>query len=1630
MKRLITLVLLFFSLHQLNALDYYWIGGDGNFNDPQKWALGSLNGPLASQAPISTDNVYFEANSINNAASNIITFNSNSNCHHFWVDTAVSSSAGLIFISSSNQTLDIYGSLQLGANISFNFSGVLRFRSIKNGTETIYTANIPLLVKHIEFDGSLHTEWLLLDQLMVDDEQMLSDNWDWSIPTGSIVLYNGTINTNKQTVITDFFYSKNNASSRGMLLDSSTIILRGYNGGNAKAWWIDFNANLSNFNVFSASGTHFVFNQTAGKKQYGFWGIGMQYDSITSNNVLSIGGYTEYAYLKTNNSTYFVDAQISIDKLHLSSKHEHYFNSNNLVNNDFLEVDSFYSPVHCSDYITLRGFAKSTGLIRKKTPGQLTLNRVILQDMICDTSGGKSYLVQNGIDGGGNSAAWIFQTPVIKKMRFVDSGTQQWSDPNNWQLWNGSNWGANVLNCIPTPFIDVYIDDNSFPLGNTTIDIDVVANCRNIHWSASTINGASLLVNHSIHVFGSAIFPSNVGTFTMHQPIYFHGINDSLTSSGVHFNEIIFWKHSNYTIMDDLNATKMHGWLYSTINCSNITINTTILSLGNRVFNNVTFNLGGTFYDFGATVVTYNGYTTFNFPATSGFIDIRTQKEYAYSNSVYLPNVKSHGVKLQFIAIETFVMGDLELLGGAEFRGNNMQVTGSMTNYQGKVRLSKGNIYEIKHLSIADTLIGQGTCNEIITFRPYGTGIGNINMGATQVEFCFIQGIHNTGTPIQTASCIDGGNNAGWNFIVGTGTTYYWRASALNALDYRGDWSDPNHWTTNPNALTGDLGGCMPTLADTVIFDSLSFSTSSNGCHIDKTAFCKTLLCLADITVTGAELYVGQSFFLYPNMTNYDQEGVIYFVGGGSNHINLNGTTLKNCGVVFNNPAGEWILDEDFYLHDSVHRCYTGFVLDGGTFRTNGHELKIRSRFRADRTSNYRVLDIRNSTVNLLCNDRYNSYYGLTWDISNSVGMQILSTNSTLNFLNNTSGYVFKKYFYMGDGLTYDEVNFLDNNDDMYVYNDAIYRYAYFDGTTTIYGSNMFDSLALTGGYHWYIYKGKTQTLAPEHGKIISYGNASDFVYIESTAAGQDAYIHKEYGHAFCLDYVKIKDIQATKGLADPVNPSRHLALFFETGVSSDNINNSAQGIWAFHLPPTVTVNATHDTLVKFCNGGTSQTVPITFTGTYPYSVIINWNDDLGASGSDTLYFQDDDDDVTTPCQHFMDFNFTTNTFCALDIAGMRCGERDFYAPTSHIYFLLEKDILVDQNSSGTCQLTNKNHFTHFFDRQTTKPILSLQDQVNLMDTTALGQVEVKTYFDANVPQWNNLPYLQRHWLIEANNTGESKIRLYFTQAELDALSTAYNGTTALDLQTAIFLLRFKDTIGVGSPDTIPFTPISLVGEAAIPFSAVNGVLAIEFESNSLGAFMIQIKPRTILFPLNLLSFTVQKETNYSAKISWTTALEKDIKEYVVEHSSNAIDFVPINKQTAQLLLENYYEQWDHKPFVSTTYYRLKIIKQDGSSFYSPIKTISFEEAINDIEIFPNPTCQDVQVTINSNIQQLVWIKLYNLRGELIDSEPIQLDVGRSTKSLSLGDKPSGTYFIRMIGKDGQLLMQELVVKT
>lgn len=1640
MKQLLTFFFLFSLIYNAIAADFYWRGGTGNYNDLSMWEInvaGSGITPL--NLPLSSDDVYFPASAFT-SPNDTIYVNGPSNCHNMTWDAAIPSANAPVFIDvattpEGNTTLDIYGSLRLTANMNFKFRGVLRFRSIAS-SETIETKGHQFLLRRVEFDGGSTTEWILQDNFYLDDIHQSSTNWGWYWPErqGEVVLKRGIWNTNGMNVRLDFFYSGFSNADRGLNIQNSYIGLHGYSAGAARPWEINFDYDLGNYSLFEASGSHLFFDQTNGAGQNITLGGGLAYDSLSSNNNVRLSGgirQDTFSYMNVPYRTVFY-LNLEVVDMHWTPGSIYQFI--NALNRGKLTVTNLHLPTVCDKFTRVEGSDNYRGLIQKKTPGTLTLNNCLMTNMDCDTVGGRNYIANNSIDQGANHVGWVFNVLLGKSMFFRDySGDQNWHNPNNWELWDGVNFQPNSSGCVPSPIDDVFFDGASFPAVNKWVQVDSAAYCHNMRWLSSIPVGSAWRLNDDMNIYGTMQLHNNMQHMIGNKIIYFYGLDpDSIITDNVTIPRAFLRKYSEYYLIGNTTCNShFTGFIHSTVHADNIALTCQNLILANRYMDSTQVYIDDVYFADAGGTADYTGTTTFHFRG-SGTI-VRAQRYYPHNNSVRLPNTIAYNTTFLMEGITSYIYGDLLVHQNMEVRtgGGGVDVIGSMPLYSGKVTLTAGKTYNIGNMYIVDSLVAIGDCNNQITIEPLvNLAVGQLELAdptKAALEYCFVHDMNHVGSTITSTTSIDGGNLTNFAFTSGGAVTYYWRALSGSPTNFVGNWSNPNHWTTNPNDITGTAGGCIPTLKDSVIFDNLSFSSTSNGCTIDKTSFCKTLVCKDDITLNGTDrLYVGESFHLFNNMTNYNFEGHIHFISGNSNNtLNPNNTTMPNLGLHFQNANGTWNLTNDLVLSHGGNNRDKGFFIKNGTFNSNSYDITLESlSFEAIQGT----INLDNSTINMLCNGAYSNYYGYVWSVLDTNKVQWNANNSTINFFNNTSSLTYNKDIFLGDGQQYNRVNFYENNERTILHRDAIFNYAYFDGTTEIRGNNHFDSLRFNGGHYYYLSANKTQTLASGHGKIIANGSPGNFVYIETLPSGNTSYFHKEYGESFCLDFVKVKDNRATKGTNPPASwATQHPFLQFETGINSDNINGTATGIWAFNLPPILTITNSHPDSIEYCNSTQTVYLPMQLTGTYPYSIIYSWVDVLGGSGTDTVIVSDDDANVTTIFNYALPLHPTTTTSYTIDVGALRCGGRHYHAPISTFKVNMPSpQTLVATDREANCYLNNSPQWVHFMDEVDEKPILSILDSTSISDTDSLWNVTVGVDFDGTVQFWNGKPYLPRHWKIDATNTTASGyVRLYFTQQELDRLGLhTYNGL-APNIATELILWKFDDTITVGTPIQIPFTVIPLSGSAAAPFSSTTGIHAIEFQVSDFSGFLLQ--PNDIaLLPLDLSHFEATPILNKTVQLTWEVINKNNLDRFVIERSKDGISFYEVG----EVLANAPYLFTDLNPLNGVNYYRLRILDVDGNINYSPIRSAELKSTTL-LKITPNPVHQqEMTIQITTTSSKDIQLKIIDAIGQTALQQKLQLQTGTTNNvRLNLSHLSQGVYTLQLVDQNGNLKHQQFIIK-
>jgi hypothetical protein len=175
--------------------------------------------------------------------------------------------------------------------------------------------------------------------------------------------------------------------------------------------------------------------------------------------------------------------------------------------------------------------------------------------------------------------------------------------------------------------------------------------------------------------------------------------------------------------------------------------------------------------------------------------------------------------------------------------------------------------------------------------------------------------------------------------------------------------------------------------------------------------------------------------------------------------------------------------------------------------------------------------------------------------------------------------------------------------------------------------------------------------------------------------------------------------------------------------------------------------------------------------------------------------------------------------------------------------------------------------------------------------------------------------------------------------------------------------------------------------------------------------------------PVELAEFTVQAVKNLDALLNWRTATEKSNDHFDVERSLNGTDFVKIGQvkgqgNSASAASYALTDAGIGAKVKDLVYYRLKQVDADGTSSFSPVRTVRFTGAAPEIglSVYPNPASAATGATLDlSTLPAGTYqVQLLDLAGRAVGT--YRLD-GARTHALDVRTLASGTYVVRVVGQ-------------
>ncbi len=175
------------------------------------------------------------------------------------------------------------------------------------------------------------------------------------------------------------------------------------------------------------------------------------------------------------------------------------------------------------------------------------------------------------------------------------------------------------------------------------------------------------------------------------------------------------------------------------------------------------------------------------------------------------------------------------------------------------------------------------------------------------------------------------------------------------------------------------------------------------------------------------------------------------------------------------------------------------------------------------------------------------------------------------------------------------------------------------------------------------------------------------------------------------------------------------------------------------------------------------------------------------------------------------------------------------------------------------------------------------------------------------------------------------------------------------------------------------------------------------------------------ILPIELLEFTAVAVRD-EVQLQWITLSEQNNDYFVIERSTDGRNFTAIGELVgagdSDEILK--YEMVDDQPVTGTNYYRLRQVDFDGKFSLSEVEVINFGAADEAIIVYPNPVRDVLQIANSQLKDSAVTYDIFNLQGQQISGDQMQLAGGRGQIDIAALQLQAGYYMIRIQTAGGE----------
>ncbi|MEP7110800.1 MAG: T9SS type A sorting domain-containing protein, partial [Ferruginibacter sp.] len=376
----------------------------------------------------------------------------------------------------------------------------------------------------------------------------------------------------------------------------------------------------------------------------------------------------------------------------------------------------------------------------------------------------------------------------------------------------------------------------------------------------------------------------------------------------------------------------------------------------------------------------------------------------------------------------------------------------------------------------------------------------------------------------------------------------------------------------------------------------------------------------------------------------------------------------------------------------------------------------------------------------------------------------------------------------------------------------------------------------------------------------------------------------------------------------------------------------------------------------------------------------------------------------------------------------------DYAAYTGALY-----SVTPQSNAYGSCTLSNKEMIplarTVVAEDECPVSFPAVSTPANTVINFDLVHATSNKFSD---PAYNRVTCTGRGTSV--TNNAYYAIKSNSDGGDLDIFVSGYAATPASVegscSDAGILLALYKvNSCPAGQSFPSPLVCRSFSSNGALPLVTglvpnANYLIYVDGISNTKASFTLTLNESVL--PVTLLDF-VGIMVNNKVNLSWKTTREINCREFMVEKSLDGDKFnrFAVVSAKGNSIYENRYNATDDKPYPGYTFYRLKMLDNDGRFRYSGIVKIKTpQNAVVVSSIFPNPASSKINFQIVADSRKTLTVQVFDLLGKKLADFALIVIRGVNEKQVFIEGLASGPYFIQVKDAMGNVIEKSKFIKN